>query len=47
MPIGINSNRARGRDLAAIRERHHQLVGGKGNRDRPDIADINFQSARS
>jgi hypothetical protein len=37
----------RSRDPAAIRERHHKLVGGEGNRDRPDIADINFQSAHA
>ena len=37
----------RGRDPAAIRKRYHQLVGGEGNRDRPDIADINFQSAHA
>src|ERR1700731_3296178 len=35
------------RDPAAIRQRHHQLVGGEGNRNRPDIADINFQSAHA
>src|ERR1700722_13809049 len=35
----------RGGDPAAIHQRHHQLIGSEGNRDRPDIADINFQSA--
>ena len=32
----------RGRDSAAVRERHHQFIGSKGNRNRPDIADGGF-----
>jgi hypothetical protein len=39
--------RQQGRDPAAISERYHKLVGRKGNRDWPDIADINFQSAHA
>ena len=36
--------RQRGRDPATIRQRYHEFVRGKGNRDRPDIADINLQA---
>jgi hypothetical protein len=34
-------------NLAAVRQHHHQLIRGEGNADRPDIADINFQSAHA
>ena len=37
----------RRRDPAAVGQRHRQFVGGEGNRDRPDIADVNFQSAHA
>jgi hypothetical protein len=37
----------RSRNPAAIRQRDNKLVGGEGNRDRPDIAHINFQSAHA
>ena len=39
--------RERDRNLPAVRQRHYELISGEGNRDRPDIADINFQSAHA
>jgi hypothetical protein len=33
----------RSSDPTAIRQRHHQFIGGERHRDRPDIAGVNFQ----